>query len=48
MEDESLLLDPSMEYSEVPGLSSEVVEKLYRVKPTTIVSNAFLFFCLRK
>ncbi|TEB24945.1 glucose-inhibited division protein A subfamily [Coprinellus micaceus] len=36
MEDESLLLDPSMEYSEVPGLSSEVVEKLYRVKPTTI------------
>lgn len=37
LEDESLLLDPSMEYSEVPGLSSEVVERLYRVRPTTIV-----------
>ena len=37
MEDESLLLDPRMEYSTVPGLSSEVVERLYRVKPTTIV-----------
>lgn len=36
MEDESLLLDPSMEYSTVPGLSHEVVEKLYRVRPTTI------------
>jgi len=36
-EDESLLLDPRMEYSTVPGLSSEVVERLYRVKPTTIV-----------
>ncbi|KAG2018643.1 mitochondrial translation optimization protein [Coprinopsis cinerea AmutBmut pab1-1] len=36
MEDESLLLDPRMEYREVPGLSSEVVEKLYRVRPTTI------------
>lgn len=36
MEDESLLLDPRMEYSTVPGLSSEVVERLYRVKPTTI------------
>ncbi|KIJ98559.1 hypothetical protein K443DRAFT_627723 [Laccaria amethystina LaAM-08-1] len=37
MEDESLFLDPRMEYSTVPGLSSEVVERLYRVKPTTIV-----------
>ncbi|TFK25371.1 glucose-inhibited division protein A subfamily [Coprinopsis marcescibilis] len=36
MEDESLMLDPGMEYSSVPGLSSEVVEKLYRVRPTTI------------
>lgn len=36
MEDESLLLDPGMEYSNVPGLSSEVMEKLYRVRPSTI------------
>lgn len=39
MEDESLLLDPGMEYSNVPGLSSEVMEKLYRVRPSTIVSG---------
>ena len=37
MEDESLLLDPSMDYKLDPGLSSEVIEKLYRVRPTTIV-----------
>jgi tRNA U34 5-carboxymethylaminomethyl modifying enzyme MnmG/GidA len=37
MEDESLLLDPRMDYSTVPGLSSEVVERLYHVEPTTIV-----------
>lgn len=43
MEDESLLLDPSMEYSSVPGLSHEVVEKLYRVRPTTIVSRSASF-----
>ncbi|KAH6903858.1 mitochondrial translation optimization protein [Coprinopsis sp. MPI-PUGE-AT-0042] len=36
MEDESLMLDPGMAYSDVPGLSSEVIEKLYRVRPTTI------------
>ncbi|KAF9530813.1 glucose inhibited division protein A-domain-containing protein [Crepidotus variabilis] len=35
-EDESLLLNPKLEYSNVPGLSAEVIEKLYRVKPTTI------------
>lgn len=38
MEDESLLLDPRLDYSAVPGLSSEVIEKLYVVRPTTIVS----------
>ncbi|KAF8197101.1 glucose inhibited division protein A-domain-containing protein [Pholiota molesta] len=35
-EDESLWLDPQMDYSGVLGLSSEVIEKLYRVKPTSI------------
>lgn len=38
MEDESFLLDPSLDYSSVSGLSSEVVEKLNVVRPTTIVS----------
>lgn len=37
MEDESLLLDPQMDYSEVAGLSSEVREKMFFVRPTTIV-----------
>lgn len=36
--DESLALDPQMDYSNVAGLSSEIIEKLFRVKPTTIVS----------
>ncbi|KAF8881583.1 glucose inhibited division protein A-domain-containing protein [Infundibulicybe gibba] len=36
MEDESLMLDPQMDYASVPGLSSEVRERLYAVKPTTI------------
>ncbi|CAA7266726.1 unnamed protein product [Cyclocybe aegerita] len=35
-EDESLILDPKLEYDAVPGLSSEVIEKLYLIKPTTI------------
>lgn len=38
MEDESLLLDPGLDYSAVPGLSSEVIERLFVVRPTTIVS----------
>jgi len=33
-----------LEYSEVPGLSGEVIEKLYRVKPTTIVSYLLVFY----
>ncbi|KAF9447052.1 glucose-inhibited division protein A subfamily [Macrolepiota fuliginosa MF-IS2] len=36
MEDESLLLDPQMDYSQVAGLSSEVKERLFAVRPTTI------------
>ncbi|KAF9483702.1 glucose-inhibited division protein A subfamily [Pholiota conissans] len=35
-EDESLTLDPKMDYSAILGLSSEVIEKLHRVKPTSI------------
>ncbi|KAF5347812.1 hypothetical protein D9756_010292 [Leucocoprinus leucothites] len=36
MEDETLLLDPQMDYSQVAGLSSEVRERLFAVRPTTI------------
>ncbi|KAL4253272.1 MnmG family protein [Pleurotus pulmonarius] len=36
MEDESLILDPQMDYDQVTGLSSEVLEKLFKVRPTTI------------
>ncbi|KAJ3570706.1 hypothetical protein NP233_g4230 [Leucocoprinus birnbaumii] len=36
MEDETLLLDPKMDYSQVTGLSSEVRERLFAVRPTTI------------
>ncbi|KAJ3746153.1 glucose inhibited division protein A-domain-containing protein [Lentinula detonsa] len=35
-EDENLLLDPQMDYHAVDGLSSEVRERLLKVKPTTI------------
>ena len=41
MEDESLVLDPHLDYSAVEGLSSEVRERLARVRPTSIVSGAF-------
>ncbi|ESK91359.1 mitochondrial translation optimization protein [Moniliophthora roreri MCA 2997] len=36
MEDESLVLDPNMDYHAVEGLSSEVRERLFIVRPTTI------------
>jgi tRNA uridine 5-carboxymethylaminomethyl modification enzyme len=36
MEDETLLLDPQMDYQLVKGLSSEVKEKLARVRPASI------------
>lgn len=37
MADEQLLLDPDTDYNAVVGLSSEVRERLCRVRPTTIV-----------
>jgi tRNA U34 5-carboxymethylaminomethyl modifying enzyme MnmG/GidA len=39
-EDEDLILDPHMDYSGVPGISSEVKEKLAAIKPTTIVGGS--------
>ena len=39
MEDESLALDPHLDYSSVEGLSSEVKERLANVRPTSIVSD---------
>ena len=38
MEDESLKLDPDMNYNAVEGRSSEVRESLGKVKPGTIAS----------
>ena len=43
MEDESLALDPHLDYGTVEGLSSEVRERLARVRPTSIVSAAVCF-----
>ena len=43
MEDESLTLDPHMDYGTVTGLSSEVRERLFRVRPTTIVCFSLFF-----
>ncbi|KAG7440967.1 glucose-inhibited division protein A subfamily [Guyanagaster necrorhizus] len=36
MVDESLMLDPMMDYLTVKGLSSEIRERLFKVRPTTI------------
>ncbi|KAF5345024.1 hypothetical protein D9758_010442 [Tetrapyrgos nigripes] len=36
LDDENLLLDPEMDYGQVEGLSSEVRERLFFVRPTTI------------
>ena len=38
LDDESLALDPRMDYNVVPGLSSEAKERLFAVRPTSIVS----------
>ena len=40
MEDEALALDPHLDYATIEGLSSEVRERLARVRPTSIVSGA--------
>ncbi|CDO76826.1 hypothetical protein BN946_scf185033.g23 [Trametes cinnabarina] len=37
MEDESLALDPYLDYNTVVGLSSEVKERLFKVRPTSIL-----------
>jgi tRNA uridine 5-carboxymethylaminomethyl modification enzyme len=37
MEDESLALDPFMDYNNIVGLSSEVKERLKKARPTSIV-----------
>ncbi|KAI9065742.1 glucose-inhibited division protein A subfamily [Trametes sanguinea] len=36
MEDEALQLDPHLDYNTIEGLSSEVKERLFRVRPTSI------------
>ena len=41
MEDESLILDPALNYETIWGLSSEVKERLARVRPTSVVSVSF-------
>ena len=38
MENESLSLDPSIDYDAIWGLSSEVKERLSQVRPTSVVS----------
>lgn len=47
MEDESLALDPHLDYATVQGLSSEVCERLARARPTSIVSVLYeiVFVC---
>ena len=39
MADETLALDPRLDYGAVVGLSEEVRERLARVRPTSIVSS---------
>ena len=38
MEDEEVALNPLLDYASIEGLSSEVRERLTRVRPTSIVS----------
>lgn len=42
--DETLLLDPDMDYTQVRGLSEEVRERLQRFRPTTLVSTQRVCF----
>lgn len=42
MDDEMLVLDPRMNYNLVVGLSSEVRERLERVRPTSIVCSTII------
>lgn len=37
MDDENLTLDPQIDYNIINGLSSEVKERLFTVRPTSIV-----------
>jgi tRNA U34 5-carboxymethylaminomethyl modifying enzyme MnmG/GidA len=39
MEDEALRLDPQIDYNAVQGLSSEAREKLFIVRPASIVRS---------
>ena len=44
--DESLLLDPAMDYTQVKGLSEEVRERLQQVRPTTLVRISLLYLII--
>lgn len=41
MADEQFALDPDMDYHTVDGLSSEVKERLFNIRPTTLVCWTF-------
>ena len=41
MDDENLALDPQIDYNTINGLSSEVKERLFTVRPTSIVSVCY-------
>ena len=44
--DETLVLDPRLDYSNVQGISSEVRERLRVAKPASIVRPSILASCL--
>ena len=52
MDDENLALDPQIDYNTINGLSSEVKERLFTVRPASIVSVFYesrllwLFICI--
>lgn len=45
LDDESLTLDPRIDYNLVPGLSIEARERLFAVRPTSIVSHLRAHIC---